>query len=152
MSQKFRCITVAALVLFSISLRAQSSPASNPATLPLAGVHYRYWPEQMVQWIGPELPYSMIVLDIDNRGKQPIYDVELIDKSGKSAGHYTNTAEELAIDQRAGLTVHQVAMQFDGPSDPVTGAQYMLRFNTDAGVPVVWQFVLGTDVSDVSSN
>jgi len=152
LSQQFRLVTAAALVLLSMQLRAQNSPpASTPVTLPLAGVHYRYWPEQMVQWIGPELPYSMIVLDIDDRGKQPIYDVDLIDKSGKSAGHYTNTAEEFAIDQRAGLTVHQVAMQFDGPSDPVKGAQYMLRFNTETGVPVVWQFVLGTDVFEQGS-
>src|SRR6202008_3872710 len=61
------------------------------------------------------------------------------------------TAEEETIDRRAGLTAHQVAMQFDGPADAEKGAQYLLRFNTETGVPVVWQFVIGTDISDQGS-
>lgn len=126
-------------------------PAQTAAPLPLAGVHYRYWPKQIIQWVGPELPYSMIVLDIDDRGRQPIYDAQLIAKSGGAVVHYTNSAEELAIDQHAGQTVHQVAMQLDGPPDPANGSQYMLRFNTETGTPVVWQFVLGTDVSEQGS-
>lgn len=144
-----RYAAMAAIAVSPVVLMAQAAP--NAVTLPVAGVHYRYWPEQLVQWIGPELPYSMIVLDVDNRGKQPVYDVELIDKSGKEAVHYTNSAAELALDQRYGFTVHQVAMKFDGPADPANGAQYMLRFNTEKGVPVVWQFVLGTDVSEQGS-
>lgn len=143
-----RNATGIALAVLSSPLWGQSAQPS--VTLPLAGVHYRYWPEQLVQWIGPELPYSMIVLDVDDRGKQPVYDAELIDKSGKVV-HYTNTAEEAAIDESAGFTVHRVAMQFDGPGDPANGAQYMLRFNLETGVPVVWQFVLGSDVTEQGS-
>ncbi|HEX3661800.1 MAG TPA: hypothetical protein VHU89_10240 [Acidobacteriaceae bacterium] len=132
-----------------LALGAQNAKPAAP--LPLAGVYYRYWPEQIVQWIGPELPYSMIVLDIDDRGKPPIYDVQLIPKTGDAMVHYTNSAQELAIDQHAGFTVHQVAMQLDGPADPSNGAQYLLRFNTETGTPVLWQFVLGTDVSEQGS-
>lgn len=127
-----------------------AAPATS-ATLPLAGVHYHYWSEQLVQWIGPELPYSMIVLDVDDRGKQPVYDAELVDKSGKEAVHYTNSAKQLALDKRAHMTVYQVPMKFDGPLSPANGAQYMLRFNTEKNVPVVWQFVLGTDVTEQGS-
>jgi len=144
-SQALLAATIAAL---PIALGAQT--ASSP-TLPLAGVYYRYWPEQIVQWVGPELPYSMIVLEVDDRGKQPIYDVQLIPRAQGKPVRYTNSAEELAIDQASGQDVHQVAMQFDGPSDPEKGAQYMLRFNTEKGTPVVWQFVLGTDVSEQGS-
>jgi len=142
-------LAAAALALLSAALHSQNAPAA--ATLPLAGVYYRYWPEQIVQWVGPELPYSMIVLEVDDRGKQPIYDVQLIPRSEGKPVRYTNSAEELAIDQKMGQEVHQVAMQFDGPSDPANGAQYMLRFNTEKNVPVVWQFVLGTDVSEQGS-
>ena len=138
---------VAALALFPMALAAQSSTA----TLPLAGVYYRYWPEQIVQWVGPELPYSMIVLEVDDRAKQPVYDVQLIPRGEGKPVRYTNSAAELAIDQASGFDVHQVAMQFDGPSDPEKGAQYMLRFNTEKGTPVIWQFVLGTDVSEQGS-
>ncbi len=135
--------------LLPLASRAQTTPGA-PA-MPLAGVYYRYWPEQLVQWLGPELPYSMIVLDVDDRGKQPIYDVQLLPRGNGQIIRYTNSADELAIDQRLGGPVHQVAMQFDGPSDPANGAQYMLRFNTENGTPVVWQFVLGSDVTEQGS-
>ena len=138
---------IATLALFPIALAAQTPTQ----TLPLAGVYYRYWPEQIVQWVGPELPYTMIVLAVDDRGKQPVYDVQLIPRPAAAPVHYTNSAEELAIVQATGQEVHQVPMQFDAPSDPVNGAQYQLRFNTEKGTPVVWQFVLGTDVSEQGS-
>lgn len=144
-----KTLSAAALALLPIALGAQTAPSAP--TLPLAGVYYRYWPEQIVQWVGPELPYSMIVLNIDDRTKQPIYDVQLIPRAEGKPVRYTNSAQELAIDQASGFDVHQVAMQFDGPSDPEKGAQYMLRFNTEKGTPVVWQFVLGTDVSEQGS-
>ncbi len=149
MLNRIRNGALVSLLVLPLLVHAQDAQA--PGNVPLPGVHYRYWPKQMVQWVGPELPYSMIVADIDDRGKQPIYDVQLIDKTGKNKVHYTNSAEELALDQRAGFTVYQVPMQFDGPADPEKGAQYLLRFNTETGVPVVWQFVLATDVTDQGS-
>src|ERR1039458_671198 len=115
-----RNMAAAAALALPLALSAQTAP-----TLPLAGVNYRYWPEQIVQWVGPELPYSMIVLNIDDRAKQPIYDVQLIPRGeGGKPIRYTNSAAELAIDQASGMEAHQVAMQFDGPSDPANGAQY----------------------------
>ena len=141
-----RTLATAALLALPLALTAQTTP-----TLPLAGVNYRYWPEQIVQWVGPELPYSMIVASIDDRTKPAIYDVQLIPRPAGRPVHYTNSAEQLAILQRTGQDAHQVAIDFDGPADPVNGAQYMLRFNTEKGTPVVWQFVLGTDVSEQGS-
>jgi hypothetical protein len=144
--------------LFGSALWAQqptASPVPAPpaasAILPLPGVHYRYWPLQIVQWIGPELPYSMIVLDIDNRDNTPLYDVELMPRAAGSPVHYTNSAEEVVIDEHAGMTVHQVPMQLDGPADPAKDAQYLLRFVAEDNVPVSWQFVQGTDMSDQGS-
>ncbi|HEY1807739.1 MAG TPA: hypothetical protein VGG42_04205 [Acidobacteriaceae bacterium] len=150
LTKQIRLAAMGMMLAAPLALGAQS--AGHDAPLPLAGVYYRYWPEQIIQWVGPELPYSMIVLDIDDRGKQPIYDVQLIPRAaGGAMAHYTNSAAELAIDQHSGFTVHQVAMQLDGPADPSNGAQYMLRFNLENGTPVVWQFVLGTDVSEQGS-
>lgn len=141
-----RTLTTAVVVALPLALGAQSAP-----TLPLAGVNYRYWPEQLVQWVGPELPYTMIVASIDDRSKPAVYDVQLIPRPAGRPVHYTNSAEQLAILQRTGQDAHQVAMQFDGPDEPAVGAQYMIRFNTEKGAPVVWQFVLGTDVSEQGS-
>jgi len=150
--KQYSSVAMAWFVLIAPPFYGQSAPPAQARSfMPLPGVHYCYWPKQLVQWIGPELPYSMITLGVDDRGKQPTYDVELIDKGGRNVVHYTNTAEEAAIDQRAGLTVHKVAMQFDGPVDPEKGAQYLLRFNTENGVPVVWQFAIGTDISNQGS-
>ncbi|HUB17862.1 MAG TPA: hypothetical protein VL990_04460 [Acidobacteriaceae bacterium] len=139
-------LALGALLALPLALGAQTPP-----TLPLAGLYYRYWPEQIVQWVGPELPYSMIVLEVDNRTKPGILDAQLIPRAAGKPVHYTNSDEELAIDKRGGLDAYKVAMQFDGPTDPSPGAQYMLRFNTEKDVPVVWQFVLGTDVSEQGS-
>jgi hypothetical protein len=132
---------------------ASGMPAASAvsALLPLPGIHYRYWPLQIVQWIGPELPYAMIVLDVDNRGKTPLYDVQLMPRGQGTPVHYTNSAEEVAIDEHAGMTVHQVPMQLDGPADPAEDAQYLLRFVADNNVPVAWQFVQGTDMNDQGS-
>lgn len=156
LAKMFRSAVIAALAALPMALpnavAAQAAPpAASSTTLPLAGVYYRYWPEQIVQWVGPELPYSMIVMEVDDRSKQPIYDVQLIPRAQGKPVRYTNSAEELAIDQASGFDVHQVAMQFDAPADPEKGGQYMLRFNTETGTPVVWQFVLGTDVSEQGS-
>jgi hypothetical protein len=141
-----RTLAAATIAALPLALTAQTS-----STLPLAGVNYRYWPEQIVQWVGPELPYTMIVAAIDDRSKPAIYDVQLIPRPAGRPVHYTNSAEELAILQRTGQDAHRVAIDFDGPADPANGAQYMIRFNTEKGTPVVWQFVLGTDVSEQGS-
>lgn len=149
LSRSLRSALPFALAALPLALAAQTAPPT--AALPLPGVHYRYWPEQIVQWVGPELPWSMIVLEVDDRAKPAVYEVDLIPRGEGKPVHYTNSAQELAIDQASGQDAHQVAMQFDGPSDPAQGAQYMLRFNTEKGTPVVWQFVLGTDVSEQGS-
>jgi len=146
-----RSAVIATLFVLPFALGAQTAPASAGPTLPLAGVAYRYWPEQIVQWVGPELPYSMIVASIDDRSRQPVYVVQLIPRPAGRPVVYTNSAAELAIEQRMGQDAHQVAMQFDGPPDAEKGGQYMLRFNTEKGTPVVWQFVLGTDVTEQGS-
>ncbi len=119
--------------------------------LPPAGLYDRYWPLQIVQWVGPELPSSMIALYVDDRGKQPSYDVVLTERAGGRRTHYCNTPELLAEDKRNGDDAYQVAMALDKPAAPAKGAQYLLRFNTEKGVPVVWQFVELTDVSEQGS-
>ncbi len=142
----FRTAATTALFALPLALSAQAAP-----TLPLAGVNYRYWPEQIVQWLGPELPYSMIVASIDDRAKPAVYDVQLIPRTAGKPVYYTNSAAEVAVLQRSGLEVHQVNIAYDGPSEPANAAQYTIRFNTEKNVPVVWQFILGTDVSEQGS-
>ncbi len=137
--------------VFALSLLPALAASAQTAIplLPPAGLHYRYWPMQMVQWVGPELPYSMIVLYADDSAKS--YDVELIDRAGGKPVHYVNTPELAAEDRAKGDEAVVTRIQFDQPDAPGKGAQYGVRFNTEKGVPVVWQFVQGTDISEQGS-
>jgi hypothetical protein len=140
------------LISFSAALHAQTAPA--PATtLPSepAGIAYRYFPHQLVQWVGPELPYSMIELEIDDRGAKPIYDAILTDRATNKRVHYTNEQSEVLVDKFIGAEVHLVPMQLDAPAEAAKGATYLLRFTTETGAPVTWQFVLGSDVTEQGS-
>ena len=134
------------------SMLAQTPAAASDkqATLPSepAGIAYRYFPRQFVQWVGPELPYSMVELDVDDRGPQPLYDAVLTDRATNKRVHYTNQQVEVEIDKAAGAEVHLVAMQFDSPAETAKGNTYLLRFATETGVPVTWQFVQGSDVTE----
>ncbi|RRA47195.1 hypothetical protein D1Y84_01720 [Acidipila sp. EB88] len=135
----------------ALSLAAQTAPVVPPTVPPLlppAGLYYRYWPLQVVQFVGAELPYSMIVLDVDDRAKEPAYDVTLTERASGRRIHYVNTPALLAEAKRKGDDAFAVPMQLDHPDAPAKGAQYLLRFNTEKGVPVQWQFVQGTDMSE----
>ena len=139
--------SVCALALVATS-RAQAPAAA--ATLPTepAGIAYRYFPRQFVQWVGPELPYSMIELEVDDRGTKPLYDVALTDRTTSKRVHYTNQQAEVEIDKAFGGEAHLVPMQFDSPAEAAKGATYLLRFTTETGTPVTWQFIQGSDVTE----
>ena len=138
--------------IFTFITLASAGHAQAPAaatTLPSepAGISYRYFPRQFVQWVGPELPYSMVELDVDDRGPKPIYDAVLTDRATNKRIHYTNDATEVEIDKIGGAEVHLVPMQFDSAAEAAKGASYLLRFATETGVPVTWQFVQGSDIT-----
>ena len=142
-----RSVCVVALAAIAVPAFAQTAAP----LLPLAGLHDAYWPLQMVQWLGPELPYSMITLYVDDRAKQPLYDVVLSERAGNKRIHYCNSPELLAADKRKGDEAYQVAIAFERPDSVRKGAQNGLRFNTEKGVPIVWQFVELTDMSEQGS-
>ncbi len=130
---------------------AVAAPQSMNLPAAPAALAYRYWSRQFVQWVGPELPFSMIELAIDDRGAQPLYDVALTVRATNHQVHYTNQASEVALDQAMGAEVHLVPMQFDAPPQPSNGSTYALRFLTETNVPVQWQFVQGSDLSEQGS-
>ena len=56
-----KALTTSLLLLGSaLSLFAQTSATPVPPPIAPEQVIYRHWPEQFVQWIGNELPYTMI--------------------------------------------------------------------------------------------
>ncbi len=128
---------------------AVSMYAQLPAPVAPQQIVYRHWPEQFVQWIGPELPYTMIELYVDpTAGSTPLYEVVLTERASGKRIHYSNQQQMVDINQRSGAPAYLTNMQFDRPANAGNGGTYLLRFVDHAGQPVSWQFVQGSDMSE----
>ena len=133
----------------ALSVGSQAADAVLPAPVPAPQIIYRHWPEQFVQWVGPELPYSMIELYVDpSIGKQPLYDAVLTERATGKRIHYSDQPFMVEINKRMGAEAYLTKMQLDRPANAGTDANYLLRFTDHAGQPVLWQFVQGSDVSE----
>jgi hypothetical protein len=128
---------------------AQSGDSSLPPPIAPEQIVYRHWPEQFVQWIGPELPYTMIELYIGpSSGATPVYDAVLTERTTGKRIHYTNQQQMVDIDKRSGAEAYLATMQLDRPASAAKDATYLLRFVDHAGEPVSWQFIQGSDISE----
>jgi hypothetical protein len=123
--------------------------AQLPAPMAPQQIVYRHWPEQFVQWIGPELPYTMIEFYVDpGAGATPLYDAVLTERSSGKRVHYTNQQQMVDIAKRSGANAYLTTMQLDRPANAGKDATYLLRFVDHGGQPVSWQFVQGSDISE----
>jgi hypothetical protein len=138
-----KALTASFLLGSAVSMYAQI-----PAPMAPQQIVYRHWPEQFVQWIGPELPYTMVELYVDPAGATPLYEVVLTERATGKRVHYSNQQQMVDIDQRSGGQAYLTTMQLDRPANSGSGATYLLRFVDHAGQPVSWQFVQGTDMSE----
>ena len=149
----FKAFIASLLVGSAVALSAQS--VLPPPVAP-EQIVYRHWPEQFVQWLGPELPYTMIELYVDpgpgkgdlGKGAAPLYDVALTERAGGKRVHYSNQQQMVDLDKRSGADAYLSPMQLDRPANTGTGATYLLRFVDHAGQPVSWQWIQGSDMSE----
>jgi hypothetical protein len=144
-----KAMTTFLLLCSAVSMFAQSS--ESPLLPPVAPeqIVYRHWPEQFVQWLGPELPYTMIELYVDpGAGAAPVYDVVLTERATGKRIHYANQQQMVDIDKRSAGEAYLATMQLDRPANAGKDATYLLRFVDHAGEPVSWQFVQGSDISE----
>ena len=143
----FKAVTASLLLGAAFSSYAQT--AELPPPIAPEQIVYRHWPEQFVQWIGPELPYTMIELYVDPAGgATPLYEAVLTERATGKRVHYANQQQMVDIDKRSGADAYLTTMQLDRPANAGTGATYLLRFVDHAGEPVSWQFVQGSDISE----
>jgi hypothetical protein len=146
--------TLVAVLLATGALHAQTAPATTtiaPPMLPLV-VSYRYWPVQFVQFVGPELPYSMIELDVDpGAGKHPLLYVTLIDRASGKRIHYTSDDGLIATATAIGEEAHKTDLAFDAADTENPGSISTLRFAMADGKPLEWRFVQGSDISEQGS-
>jgi hypothetical protein len=144
-----RTVTAFLLLFTAVSMFAQSAESLLPAPIAPEQIVYRHWPEQFVQWIGPELPYTMVELYVDpGAGATPTYDAVLTERATGKRVHYANQQQMVDIDKRSGADAYLTTMQLDRPDNAGKGATYLLRFVDHAGEPVSWQFVQGSDISE----
>jgi hypothetical protein len=144
-----KAVTTFLLLCSAVSLFAQSGESSLPPPIVPEQIVYRHWPEQFIQWIGPELPYTMIELYIDpGAGATPVYDAVLTERTTGKRIHYANQQQMVDIDKRSGAEAYLTTVQFDRPANAGKDATYLLRFVDHAGEPVSWQFIQGSDISE----
>ena len=140
----FKVLTASLLLGSALTMYAQL-----PAPIAPEQIVYRHWPEQFIQWIGAELPYTMIELYVDpGAGATPLYDTVLTNRSSGKRVHYTNQQQMVDVAKRSGAEAYLTTMQLDRPTNAGKDATYLLRFVDHAGQPVSWQFIQGSDISE----
>jgi hypothetical protein len=122
-----------------------------PPMLPLV-TNYRYWPVQFVQFVGTELPYAMIELDVDpGVGKQPLLYVTLTDRASGKRIHYTPDAGLLASAAGVGEEAHKAAIAYEAADTESPGSISTVRLTMADGKPLEWRFVQGSELSEQGS-
>ena len=145
--------TLATVLLATGAIHAQTAPAPAiaPPLLPLVTV-YRYWPIQFVQFVGAELPYSMVELDVDpGAGKQPLLYATLVDRATGKRIHYTSDDGLIASATALGEEAHKTAIAYEAADTENVGSISTVRFTLPDGKPLEWRFVQGSDISEQGS-
>lgn len=114
-------------------------------------VSYTYWPTQYVQWIGTELPYSMIELDVNKEGKSPVYYVSLTDRASGKRIHYTNADGLVAYAKAQHEDAYKTEIAVESDDKESVGSTLTLRVSMNDGKPLQWRFVQGSDISEQGS-
>lgn len=151
-------LTAHLALIASLGIAAHTLPAQTTATTPLAPpmlpllTDYHYWPVQFVQWVGTELPYTMIELDVDPAAaKHPLLYVTLTDRATGKRIHYTDNDDLIASAAATGEEAHKTAIAFEPADTENTGSVTTVRFAMADGKPLQWRFVQGSDISEQGS-
>ncbi len=153
MSFAFRFVVPVLASVAAVSLFAQTAavpaaaPVLAPPVVPIRTV-YRFWPLQFVQFVGTELPYSLVMLEVDPAGKKPALVLTLTDRATGKRVHYAETDALVAMEGAAGEESHKAAMAWEPADAEAVGAVSTVRLTLADGKPLVWRFVQGSDVSE----
>jgi len=141
------------LLLVSATLLPFASGAQTTIVPPTSGliINYQYWPEQFVQYVGTELPYSMLELDVNRDGKTPVYNVVLTERATNRRIQYSNSDAIIAAAKAQGSEAHKTEIAFEPADTTNTGSISTLRFTLADGKPLQWRFVQGSDISEQGS-
>lgn len=145
----FKILSVSLLLGATVTICAQTAQPLLPPPMAPEQIIYRHWPKQFVQWIGSELPYTMIELYVDpGTAATPLYEVVLTERATGKRVHYANQQQMVDLDKRSGADAYLTRMQLDSPANAGAAATYLLRFVDHTGQPVSWQFIQGSDMNE----
>src|ERR1700685_2805644 len=109
-----KALTASVVLGSAAVIFAQTAEPVLPPPIAPEQIIYRHWPEQFVQWIGPELPYTMIELYVDpGSGATPLYEVVLTERATGKRGHHSNQQQMVDLDKRSGADAYLTNMQLD---------------------------------------
>jgi hypothetical protein len=145
LTNSFLLAAACTLPMISFGQKTVSPPSVGILT------NYRYWPVQYVQFVGTELPYAMIELDVDSSGKQPLLYLTLTERASGKRIHYTNNDGLVAMAKAQSEEAHKTEMAFDPPDTENPGSISNVRLTMADGKPLQWRFVQGSDVSEQGS-
>ncbi|SNS37127.1 hypothetical protein SAMN05421770_101696 [Granulicella rosea] len=141
---------IAALLTLSLTAAAQTAASIPPPTTGIL-TQYTYWPNQFVEFVGDELPYSMLEVDVDQTGKQPIYNVVLTQRPSGKRITYSNSDALVMAAKFQGGEAYKVAMAFEWDGNFAVGNTASIRFTMADEKPFEFHFVQGSDVSEQGS-
>lgn len=130
---------------------AQTASSKVAPPLPPVLISYRYWQDHFIQWMGEEVPYSMIEAYVNNSGPQPIFDIVLSDRATQKRVHYTNQQPIVDMNKAQGQDAYLTNIKFTPAETEGNGATYSFQFAGPEGKPVQWRFIQGSDVTEKAS-
>ncbi|NYF80228.1 hypothetical protein [Granulicella arctica] len=141
------------LLLISATILPLASEAQTTIAPPTSGliISYQYWPEQFVQYVGTELPYSMLELDVNRDTGTPLYNVVLTERATTRRIQYSNSDAIIAAAKAQGNEAHKTEIAFEPADTTNIGSISTLRLTLADGKPLQWRFVQGSDISEQGS-
>lgn len=137
---------IATTLLIATSVAFAQTPTAPAPPVPPVMLSYHYWPEQFVQWLGPDMPYSMVEFVVDQNGGKPLMELSLTDKTTQKRVHYTNDESVAAGERANGDETYVTKLAIDRPEAAGKDATYTIRAVLKDNLPLQWRFVQGSDL------
>jgi hypothetical protein len=136
------------LTLLSFALSPAFAQSKLPPPVPPVLISYQYWPGLFMQWVGKELPYSMIQVYTDRNVTPPLYDVVLTERATGKRIHYANQQSLVDQARQAGDDAYLTTINLKTSNETSSQGTYEFSFTEHDGTPVLWRFIQGSDVTD----
>lgn len=109
---------------------------------------FEYWPESFVQWIGSDLPYSLIEVYADRASPPGKFEVALIDRASSRRTVYSNDQSLVNKAKIKGDEAYFTPISLKAPQNSSKGSTYEFSFRSKDDQPIIWRLVQASDVTE----